>query len=166
MAAPEGSNQEAPNKEQQSQNLRDRLVQKIHEKRVVVKAFVQKEQRRNGLLTNLNIFCAGIAATLTAGPAVGGDKFTVTVQTLLKLSTDSTVWRTLCLLALVLSLVALIANNLYRTQDLANRLAKAQAGSALLEGLETLVEFGIYSVEDATRLYQQYISDVDFIPGI
>ncbi len=150
--------------EEEREELQHKLIRKISAQRARIKAYAEKLDRRSSLLTNLNIVCTGVSAVLTAGPALGGENFTSSAQQILGLATDSTVWKTLCLLALLLSLIGLIANNLYRGHELATRLAKAQTSSVLLEGLKTSIEFKLYSLEEATKLYQQYIEDVAFIP--
>ncbi len=153
-------------KEEQSEDLQHRLIRKIKARRAKIKEYAAKLDRRSSLLTNLNIVCTGVSAVLTAGPALGGESFTNSAQQILGLPSDSTVWKSLCFLALILSLVALIANNLYRGHELATRLAKAQSSSVQLEGLETSIEFKLYSIEEATRLYERYIEDVAFIPEV
>ncbi len=151
-------------KEDQQEDLQHKLIRKIKTKRAKIKEYTARLDRRSGLLTNLNIVCTGVSAVLTAGPALGGESFTGISQQILGLASDSTVWRALCFLTLVLSLVGLIANNLYRGHEMATRLAKAQSSCVLLEGLETSIEFKLYSLEEATKLYEQYIADVAFIP--
>ena len=66
--------------------------------------------------------------------------------------------------AQVASLVAVIATNLYKSGDLASRLSRAEAASAQLEGLEALVEFGRLPVDEAVKLYQQYVATIPYIP--
>jgi hypothetical protein len=85
-------------------------------------------------LTNLSILCSAIVTALTAGPALGGAQFTESSARLFNITDDSLVWRLLCFAAMVLSLVAAIATNLYKSHDIATRLAKAEACSAALEG--------------------------------
>ena len=144
--------------------LRQRLIRRIDAKRVKIDAFGRDLQRDGNRLNNLSIYCTAAAAIFTAGPALGGEKFAINVQQMLGLGSPTNVWQPLCLLAVILSAVATIANNLYKTREYATRLAKAQSCSGRLEGLQTSVEFGQLSLSEATKQYQQYISSVPFIP--
>ena len=149
---------------EEKDDLRKRLIQRIEAKRVKIDTFGRELQRNGNRLTNLSIFCTALTAIFTAGPGLGGEKFATSVQQMLGLGSPASVWQPLCLLAVILSAVATIANNLYKTREYATRLAKVQSCSALLEGLQTSVEFGQLSMSEATKQYQQYISSVPFIP--
>jgi hypothetical protein len=142
---------------------RQQLLERIKAKRASVRAFVRRLEPVGDRETNVSIVCGAVAAVLTAGPALGGTSFTNTVQSVAGLHDDSIVWRVLCLAAMVVSVIAAISTNLYKSHDVAGRLAKAEACSAGLEGLETLVEFGQIPTNEAVKLYQQYVSAVPFI---
>lgn len=161
LPATEGSTAQQPVND--PADMRQELLQRIQARRASINAFVRDLERRGGRLTNLSIICSAVVTVLTAGPALGGVTFAEGVQHLLDLSTDSPVWRLLCLAAMLISIVATIATNMMKSQDVATRLSKAQAGNVALEGLETLVEFGQVPVTEAVKLYQQYISDIPFI---
>lgn len=148
----------------ENDDLRQRLIQRIQTRRVKIHAFGLDLERRGNRLMNLSIICTAITAVFTAGPALGGQNFTVGVQQMLGLASPSNVWQWICLLAVILSAVAAGANNLYKSQEIANRVAKAESCSALLDGLQTALEFGQLSLPEATKQYQQYISSVPFIP--
>jgi hypothetical protein len=81
----------------------------------------------------------------------------------LSLRSDSTVWRVLCLLALLMSVVAAVATNIVKSQDVAQRITAAEATNAELEGLRTLLEFGEIGVGDAAKLYQQYLTKIPWV---
>ena len=61
--------------------------------------------------------------------------------TALALPNDSLVWRTLCLLALLVSVGAAVLTNLDKSHDRAARLAGVEAVEGELEGLAVLLEF-------------------------
>ncbi len=144
--------------------LQQKLVERIKTRRTHISTYVSELETHDTRLTNLSIVSSAIAAALTAGPALGGVNFTESVQKLFGLLDDSPVWRLLCLAATVVSIVAAVSTNLYRSHDTASRLAKAQAASRLLAALEASVEFGQVPVDQAAKLYQQYIAEVAFIP--
>lgn len=144
--------------------LKQKLVEKIQARRATIDAFVREQERRNDRLTNLSIWCTAATALFTAGPALGGEKFNGSVQQLLGLASESSVWRTLCFAAVVLSVVAAVANNLYKSHDVASRLAKAEAARALLDGLDTSLEFGQLPLEEAAKQFQQILTSAAFIP--
>ena len=144
--------------------VRQQLLDRIRARRASVDAFVREMEPRAVRLTNLSILSSGVATALTAAPALGGERFTTGIQQLFGLAESSLVWRGLCLAAAFLSIAAAIFSNMYKSNNLAERLSKAQAGNAKLAGLETLVELGQIPVAEAVRLYQEYIGEVAFIP--
>jgi anaerobic selenocysteine-containing dehydrogenase len=73
-------------------------------------------------------------------------------------------WRLFCAAAAVLSLIATTTLAIYKIQDLANKVAKAQAANARLEALETFLETTDISIEKATDQYTQILQDVSFVP--
>jgi hypothetical protein len=143
---------------------RQELLERIRARRAGISRFVQNLNARGARLTNVSIVCSAIVTVLTAGPALGGTRFTDVTSNVLNLPDNSLVWRGLCLLAMVLSIVVAVATNMYKSHDVAARLAKAEATNVALEGLETLVEFGQVLTAEAVRQYQQLIADIPFIP--
>jgi hypothetical protein len=143
---------------------RQQLVHRIRARRASITAYVRDLEPRGARLMAISIICSALVAALTAGPALGGTRFTDAVQDMASLSGGSVVWRTLCLAALVLSIVAAVTTNLYRSRDVGARLGKAEAAGAALEGLEALVEFGRLPLEDAVGLYQRAVADIPFVP--
>ncbi len=144
--------------------VQQQLIQKIKARRTDLNAFVTATEPRGARLTNVSIVCTAVASILTAGPALGGTTFTEGVQKMLGIASDASVWRVLCFGALILTVVATVATNLYKSGDMSERIAKAQASSALLAGLETSIEFGQLPTPEAIKLYQQYLADVPFVP--
>ena len=144
--------------------LQQKLVERIKTRRGHINAYVGDLETQDTRLTNVSIVSSAIAAALTAGPALGGTNFTEGMQKLFSLPDDSIVWRLLCLAATIVSIVAAVSTNIYRSRDTASRLAKAQAASRMLAALEASVEFGQVPAEEAAKLYQQYVAEVAFIP--
>ncbi len=142
---------------------RRELLERIRARRASIGAYVRELEPRGARLTNVSIVCSSIVTALTAGPALGGTGFTSATAEALDLPEASFVWRALCFLAMVLSIVAAVATNLYKSHDVAARLAKAEACNVALEGLETLVEFGQLSLGEAVTLYQQYVAEIPFV---
>jgi hypothetical protein len=107
---------------------------------------------------------SSLAAVFTVGPAVGGETFAEGVQKVFGLSSDSYVWRTLCLLALLVSVGAAVMTNLAKSHEAAlNRLMTAEAAKTELEGLSTLLEFGHLSVDDAVKLFHSCSTKIPFV---
>jgi hypothetical protein len=52
---------------------------------------------------------------------------------------------------------------MYKSNDIASRLAKAQGCDAKLEGLETLLELDQIGVKEAATQYTQYVAEIPFI---
>jgi hypothetical protein len=149
-------------------DLRRDLLQRIDTRRASVQAFLRTSRPRTRRRSNLTIVLSSLAALFTAGPAVGGDTFAEGVQKGLGLASDSYVWRTLCLLALLVSVGSALLTNMSKSQDDVARLSTAEAANAELEGLSSLLQYGELSVQDGVKLYQQYsvkIPFVDELPG-
>jgi hypothetical protein len=140
-----------------SPNTTEGLLKRIKNKRREIKSFLSLGTR----LTYLNIICGSIATVLTAVPAIGGK---TVLETLLGDSDpDSLAWRIPFASAALFSLLATIAANLYKTQDIASRTGKAEACDAKLEGLQTSLELNQTTVKNATNKYKQYISEIPFV---
>ena len=148
-----------------SERRRD-LLMRIEARRAGVQAFLRMHRPRIRRRANITIVLTSLSAAFTAGPALGGESFAVSVQNGLGLSTDSLVWRVLCLLALVVSVAAAVLANIAKSQDDDARLSTAEAANAELEGLATLLQFGDLSVEDGVRLYQQYAVKIPFVEDL
>lgn len=136
------------------------LGHRLRDKRRRIAAFNRKFSTRGAGLTNTGIIASALATVLTAAPAIGGLRLT---QALGAAGENSPSWRILCAVASVCSLVATVATNMFRTHDIAARLAKAQAVDARLEGLEILVELRQLTLKEATARYESTIPDVAFI---
>jgi len=143
--------------------LRRDLLARIDARRASVQAFLGGHRPRIRRRANITIVLSSLAAVFTAGPAIGGEPFAESVQNTLGLASDSTVWRVLCLLAMLVSVSAAVLSNIAKSQDDVARLSTAEAANAELEGLSTLLQFGHLSVDDAVKLYQQYSVKIPFV---
>ena len=143
--------------------LRQDLLARIDARRASVQAFLRGHRPRIRRRANITIVLSSLAAVFTAGPAIGGEPFAESVQNTLGLASDSTVWRVLCLLAMLVSVSAAVLSNIAKSQDDVARLSTAEAANAELEGLSTLLQFGHLSVDDAVKLYQQYSVKIPFV---
>jgi hypothetical protein len=146
--------------------LRRELVARIEGRRAAVRAYLHENEPRLRRRSTLTIVLSALAALFTAGPALGGESFAGGVQRALGLSTSSLVWRTLCLVAMLVSVTVAILTNLTKAQDAVGRLSAVEAVGAELEGLATLLEFSQLSVPDAVKLYQQYSAKVPFLEEV
>jgi hypothetical protein len=145
-------------------DLKQKLLDKIKTRRAGVKAYASALEQRGVRLSNLGIICTTATAILTAGPALGGTKFTDSTGSLLGLSSNAIVWQVLCLLAVILSAVASLINNMNKPAESNSRLMKAQTFSILLERLEMELEFNQVSAETASKQFQETIAELSFIP--
>jgi len=144
-------------------DLRRDLLWRIDARRASVQAFLREHRPRTRRRATITVVLSSLAALFTAGPAFGGEPFAESVQDTLGLASDSYVWRTLCLLALLVSVGAAVLTNLGKAQDDVARLSSAEAANTELEGLAGLMHFGHLSVEDGVKLYQQYIVKIPFV---
>lgn len=157
MEDPEGNNMDENGKNRQE------LLRRIEVQRVNIGNFIRRVRPRSVRLANTSIIGSAIAAVLTAGPAFGGLSFAGAVQHALSLSSSSTVWRVLCLVAMLVSLVATISVQLGKSQDMAAQLRAAEACDTELEGLQTLLELQHLPVRNAAELYRNYIAKIPFV---
>jgi hypothetical protein len=146
--------------------LRRDLLARIEHRRAAVQRFLRDNRPRIRRRANITIVLSSLAAVLTAGPAIGGEPFAESVQRSLGLSTDSLVWRFLCLAAMLVSVSAAVMTNIAKSQDADARLSTVEAVNAELEGLGSLLHFGHLSVDEGVQLYQQYTARVPFVEDI
>jgi MFS family permease len=143
--------------------LRRDLLTRIEMRRAAVQAFLRANRPKIRRRANITIVLSSLAAVFTAGPAIGGEPFAQALQQNLGLSSDSVVWRLLCLAALLVSVGAAVMTNIAKSQDSDARLSTVEAVNAELEGLGSLLHYGHLSVEDAVKLYQQYTARIPFV---
>src|SRR3712207_4805424 len=142
--------------------LRQDLLWRIETRRASVQAFLREHRPRTRRRATVTVVLSSLAAVFTAGPALGGEPFAESVQNALGLVSDSYVWRTLCLLALLVSVSSAVLTNLGKSQDDVAKLSSAEAANAELEGLASLLQYGHLSVDDGVKLYQQYSGKIPF----
>jgi hypothetical protein len=139
------------------------LLWRIEARRASIQAFLRDRRPRTRRRASITAVLSSLAALFTAGPALGGEPFAQSIQNSLGLRSDSYVWRTLCLLTLLVSVGAALLTNLGKANDDVARLSSAEAANTELEGLSGLMQFGHLSVEDGVKLYQQYIVKIPFV---
>src|SRR5262245_65817846 len=100
------------------------LVTRIHQQRAQVVAFLAAAVPRKRRLLNTTIFGGSLAAALTAGPAVGGTSFTSWLTSTLGLTSPS--WRLLFAGAAVCSVLATVANQLLKSDNIEQNVIRAQ----------------------------------------
>jgi len=147
----------------ENSDLRRDLLWCIETRRASVQAFLREHRPRTRRRATIAVVLSSMAAVFTAGPALGGEPFSQSVQDTLNLTDDSTVWRTLCLLALLVSVASAVLTNLGKSQDDVAKLSSAEAANAELEGLSSLLQYGHLSLDDGVKLYQQYSVKIPFV---
>ena len=143
--------------------LKQKLLDRIKSKRATITTYASTLEKRGNRLTNVGLVCTTVTSVLTAGPAFGGTTFTSTTSDILGLPNASLVWRFLCLAAVILSLIAALANNANKPSENASKLIKAQATGVLMEKLEMALEFDHVTPEAAAKQFQDYLLEVTFI---
>jgi hypothetical protein len=141
-----------------------RLLRRIKDRRRTVDAYLRSARPRAARLTYVSVVSSAIAAALTAGPGLGGKKFVGFTKANIGLGDPSDVWQPVCLVAAIVSVIAAISANLSKAKNAEARIIHAEACNAELEGLQALVEFKQVSLEDAVKLYQQYVTRIPFVP--
>lgn len=139
----------------------DILLKKIKTKRQELEDYLARNESRHSLLINSSIVFGALTAVLTAGPGVGGTEFIDIAKNVISFGIP--VWQFLCLLAAILSVLAVIANGMLKSQNLTFKIASARSCSSKLEGLEALLELRQMDVKQAAPLYTQYISEVHHV---
>ncbi len=137
------------------------LVAHIGRKRQQVEAFVAAAVPRKRRLQNLTIIGGTLAAALTAAPAMGGQSFTAWLTASLGLTSPS--WRLLCGVAAACSVVATVATQLLKSNNLEERLTRAQSCRAKLEVLELGIATGQINTAQATTEYMRCAEDAAFL---
>jgi hypothetical protein len=143
--------------------LRRDLLWRIEARRASIQAYLRDHRPRTRRRATITVVLSSLAALFTAGPALGGEPFAQSVQDSLGLASDSYVWRTLCFLALLVSLASAVLVNLGKANDDVAKLSSAEAANTELEGLTGLLQFGRVTLEDGAKLYQQYIVKIPFV---
>jgi hypothetical protein len=146
--------------------LRRDLVWRIETRRASIQSYLRRHRPRTRRKATVTVILSSLAALFTAGPALGGEPFAESVQNSLGLASDSYVWRTLCFLTLLVSIGSAVLVNLGKADDDVAKLSSAEAANTELEGLTGLLQFGRVTLEDAAKLYQQYIVKIPFVDDL
>ncbi len=139
----------------------DELVSRIRQKRASLEAFLAGARPRKRRLLNVTIVGGTLAAALTAAPAVGGQSFTAWLTAALGLASPS--WRLLCAAASVSSVMATVATQLLKSQNLEEHVTRAQGCRAKLEVLEVGLSLGQVNTQQATTEYLKCVEDASFL---
>lgn len=148
---------------QRNAGFERQLIDQIAGRHRQLQRYLGRMRPRNARLGLVAVVTSALAAVVTAGPAVGGDGFAVTVQDALSLTEPSLVWRSLCLIALLVSVVSTISTNLLRSQNTAAQISAAETASAELHGLRLLIEVGDIPLTTAVKLYQESVVRTSFL---
>ena len=110
-----------------------------------------------------SIISSALAAVLTAGPALGGVSLTDSIARGLDLPRSAGVWRPLCLLAMVVSVVAAISANLSKSRNVEARIMAAEICNTELDLLATFLELDQVPLNEAAKMYHQSSTKVPFV---
>jgi hypothetical protein len=146
--------------------LRRDLLWRIETRRASIQGYLRAHRPRTRRRATITVVLSSLAALFTAGPALGGESFAQSVQNSLGLASESYVWRTLCLLTMLVSIASAILVNLGKANDEVAKLSSAEAASTELEGLTGLLQYGRVSLDDGAKLYQQYIVKIPFVDDL
>ena len=139
----------------------DDILARIRDKRAEVERFLTGALPRKRRLLNTTIVGGSLAAAFTAGPAVGGQPFTAWLTMSLGLTSPS--WRLLCGAASVASIMATVATQVLKSNNLEQNIGRAQSARARLEVLETSVTLGQLEPTQAATEFLKCVEDAAFL---
>jgi MFS family permease len=139
------------------------LLGRITQQRANVDAFLAAAVPRKRRLLNTTIIGGSLAAALTAGPAVGGPSFTAWLTAALGLTSPS--WRLLCGGAAVCSIMATVATQLLKSDNVEQNVTRAQGARAKLEVLELGLKIGQLDERQALTEYLKCVEETAFLVG-
>ena len=137
------------------------LLTKIRNKRKELAEYLARTEPRHTRLINSSIVFGALAASLTAGPGVGGDGFISAAKEVVSFGIP--VWQMLCLAATVLSVSVVIVNGMLKSHGLTSKVAKTRACDAKLESLEIMLELEQIEIKQATQSYTQCLTELSHI---
>jgi hypothetical protein len=141
----------------------NKLEKKIHDKRQSIELWVKNWEPKVKRLTNLNIISSALMTILTVAPVIGGKTF---IEFVLGNSNhDSLKWKLFFVIVALLSLVSLIVAQLLKSNNIMDRLSKARACDAKLEGLETLLDLKVKDRDKVASEYMNILPEIAFISG-
>ncbi len=139
------------------------LLTRINQQRAQVDAFLAAAVPRKRRLLNATIVGGSLATALTAAPAVGGPSFTAWLTGALGLTSPS--WRLLCGGAAVCSLMATVATQLLKSDNVEQNVIRAQGARAKLDVLEIGLSIGQLDEKQALTEYLKCVEDTAFLIG-
>ena len=139
------------------------LLTRIHQQRAQVDRFLAAAVPKKRRLLNTTIFGGSLAAALTAGPAVGGASFTAWLTGTLGLTSPS--WRLLCGGATICSVLATVATQLLKSDNIEQNVIRAQGARAKLEVLEIGLTIGQLDERQALTEYLKCVEETAFLAG-
>jgi hypothetical protein len=137
------------------------LLESVRQKRRQVETFLATAVPRKRRLLNITIAAGALAAALTAAPAAGGQPFTTWMTAAMGLTSPS--WRLLCGVASVCSILATVTTQLLKSNNLEERITRAQGCRAKLEVLEIGLAAGQIEPQRAAAEYMQCVQESAFI---
>ena len=137
------------------------IVAQIREKRTRLERFIARNLPRKRRLLNITIIGGTLAAALTAGPAVGGQSFTRWLTMAFELTAPA--WQLLCGAAAACSVMATVATQLLKSQNVEEHVTRAQSVRAKLEVLEVGLATGTVDVRQATTEYLRCVEESAFL---
>jgi len=139
----------------------DDILGRIRAKRAEVDRFLATAVPRKRRLLNTTIVGGSLAAALTVGPAVGGQPFTAWLTMAMGLTSPS--WRLLCGAASAASIMATVATQLLKSNNIEQNIGRAQSARAKLEVLETSVTLGQLDPRQAVPEFLKCVEDAAFL---
>ena len=139
----------------------ENILNKVKEKRSLLKRYIFRQKPINRWLVNITIICGIFAATMTGIPAVGGEGAIKAIKSETDFSIP--VWQVLCIGATLCSIAATSATAVKNGFDTSNNLAKAQTCDARLEILELLLETDQIEQKEAIQKYGDYTAEITFL---
>jgi hypothetical protein len=144
------------------QEQRTKLLKRIKDTRRRIANHLRDLEPQGARLTNGSIIFGGIAALLGGIQlAFGHGHLPKTIDPNGTLSA----WQLLAAAAAVSAGFASISGQLYKSREIASKLAKVQSCDAKLEGLETSLDLGHVTIKEADTRYGQWIVDIAFVPA-
>ncbi len=111
-------------------DLRQDLLRRISARRAAIDAYLHERRPRVRRRSTALLTLTSASAVFTAGPALGGVPFAEAVRNALNVSNTSFVWRTLCILALLVSVGAAVLTNVSKSQEALGQLSAVEAARA------------------------------------
>ncbi|GAB6898934.1 hypothetical protein [Kineosporia succinea] len=158
------SQQENSRRPSPADTARDRLLERIGQRREEVEAYLAEKRPLVKRLQRITVLSSAVSAVAAAGPGIGGSALTDTLEDFFGLPASLEIWRVLCLVAMLLAGAAAFSARTLGSDELTQGIVGATALSKELEDLATLVEFGQVDVDAAVELLRGISARVP-VPG-